>query len=159
MPRLKDFVAPPPPDMAVALARADALVSPFCSGWADWLAAPVAAGRLRGPLKPASISAMHRDVVRFVAHALRGATGPWVPPAGAGRHGNAVRDALLGGELDKGVSIWASEMLRQGTLSADTVRRSLNSLVRWAARDSAPLPAPDPRHLLFFFARPRRRSS
>jgi hypothetical protein len=44
---------------------------------------------------------MRRDFIRFWAHALRGQTGPWAPPAGAGRGGNAIRDALLGGDLDK----------------------------------------------------------
>ena len=125
MPRLK---APAPPvqlDMPAALTRANTLVGPFCDEWAAWLSAVVSAGRTGAKLKDVSIKAMRRDFVRFYAHALRGQTGPWLPPAAPGRGGNAVRDALLGGDLDKGVSAWASDMMQQGALSADTLRRSL----------------------------------
>jgi hypothetical protein len=134
MPRLKAPVAAVQLDMPAARARAEALLATFSDDWHAWLCAPVSAGRRGAALKLVSIKAMRRDFIRFWAHALRGQTGPWAPPAGAGRGGNAIRDALLGGDLDKGVSAWASEMLQQGAMSADTLRRSLNSLVRcvWA---------------------------
>ena len=106
---------------------------PFLDGFVTWSTEPVALDRDRPAVKKPTALAKSGDCGRFFAASLRGETPGFRVPTAAGardHRGNAIRSAILKEEFGAAVAAWASERLAGGMVAADTVRRTLNSLLR-----------------------------
>ena len=105
----------------------------FLDAFVAWSTDPVALDRDRPAVKRPTAVAKRGDCFRFFAASLRGEVPGFRIPTAAGardHRGNALRSALLKEEFGASVAAWASERLAGDMAAADTVRRTLNSVLR-----------------------------
>ena len=119
-------------DLDTSMSTAVRCGAPFLDALVAWLTDSVANERDSRAVKLGTAVAVRGDVTRFLAASLRGEVPRWRAPTAAGardHRGSALRSALLKEEFGVALAAWASERLAAGTVTADTLRRTLNSIL------------------------------
>lgn len=133
MPRVTSHAPVDVLDHDTTMATAERCAGAFLDAHAAWTTAAISPDREKGPVKQGTAGAARGDCLRLFAASLRGECRGWKLPTAAGardRAGVSLRSALLTDSFAPAVTAWASEQLEARTLSAASVRRTLNSVLR-----------------------------